>query len=160
MDSPIRRLTQRMASTQFYQQGIKQDADRIEPSLPLQRTLLLRILTQTLQRHRVCRNPEHTLSLLENMLAQLERALNRALDLDVLAGLLLHLACSQGQPRPEKNAWASRYIEQQFSHELSLCHQAIRTVNRALSTTLPEEEAYTLVDILCQVDIPLTKPSP
>jgi transcriptional regulatory protein LevR len=121
-----------------------------------QRRRLIKQLTQTLAYHRISLDPPDAFYLLMQMVNSLEQKLHMPLDNGSLTGLLLHLFWSR-MPENQKKMWVKQearlYIEQTFPYELSVCLQAIRTLNQQFLLPLSEDEAYNVLGILMQVDI-------
>ena len=95
--------------------------------------------------------------LIERMIELIEVEVGETFEIDVLAGLVLHLACvleRDTQPRGMLVSETVRQqVEQQFPRELSICRQALHILSTQIARTLPDEEAYNIVGILRQVDI-------
>ncbi len=91
------------------------------------------------------------------MIELIEVEVGETFDIDVLAGLILHLACILERGIQQKGHLISEevilLIERQFARELSICRHALHILSTQVARPLPDEEAYNLVGILRQVDI-------
>jgi transcriptional regulator with AAA-type ATPase domain/transcriptional regulatory protein LevR len=122
-----------------------------------QRADLMREISLTLSRQLLFLNPVRAMPLIERMIELIEVEVGETFDIDVLAGLILHLACIlergiqlKGMPVSET---VRIQVAQQFPHELSICRRALQILSAQIARTLPDEEAYNIVGILRQVDI-------
>lgn len=118
---------------------------------------LMQAITLTLSQRLLFLNPTRILPLVEKMIELIEVEVGETFELEVLAGLVLHLACilerdtrSQGLPVSEK---IRRQVEQLFARELRICRRALHILSTQIARGLPDEEAYNIVGILRQVDI-------
>src|SRR5262249_366648 len=123
----------------------------------IRRVDLVREITYTLSEHLLFLNPVRAMPLIERMIELIEVEVGETFELEVLAGLLLHLACimERGVQDPELlvgETMRSR-VEQQFSRELSICRRGLQVLSAQVARPLPDEEAYNIVGILRQVDI-------
>jgi transcriptional regulatory protein LevR len=95
--------------------------------------------------------------LIERTIELIEVEVGETFELDVLAGLVLHLASvleRDMQPRGMLvNETMRQQVEQLFARELSICRRALHILSTQITRTLPDEEAYNIVGILRQVDI-------
>ncbi len=95
--------------------------------------------------------------LIERMIELIEVEVGETFEIEVLAGLILHLACILERGTPPKGLLVSEtvrtQVEQQFPRELSICRQALQILSAQIARSLPDEEAYNIVGILRQVDI-------
>ena len=91
------------------------------------------------------------------MIELIEIEVGETFEIEVLAGLILHLACILERGIQQKEMLVSETIrlrvEQQFSRELAICRHALQVLSSQVARTLPDEEAYNIVGILRQVDI-------
>jgi transcriptional regulator with AAA-type ATPase domain/transcriptional regulatory protein LevR len=121
------------------------------------RSDLLRQLTETLSRRLIFLNPQRVMPLIDRMVELIEVEVGETFPMEVLAGLLLHLACILERGVPYKGMLVSeavrRQVEQQFPRELSLCRHALQLLGEQVGRFLPDEEAYNIVCILRQLDI-------
>lgn len=122
-----------------------------------QRSTLLREISQTLLQRLIFLNPVRVMPLIERMIELIEVEVGETFEIDVLAGLILHLACilERGTlPRGMLvNETVRVQVEQLFSRELSICRHALHILSTQLARPIPDEEAYNIVGILRQVDI-------
>ncbi|MBE3558847.1 MAG: sigma 54-interacting transcriptional regulator [Ktedonobacteraceae bacterium] len=134
----------------------------VQPATPVftQRDELIREIAQTLNRRLLFLNPTRALPLLERMIEMIEVEVGETFEMDVLAGLILHLACilessvrRGGQPCLLVNADLRARIEQQFARELDICRRAWQALGERMGRALPDVEAYNIVGILRQIDI-------
>jgi transcriptional regulatory protein LevR len=95
--------------------------------------------------------------LIERMIELIEVEVGETFDIDVLAGLILHLACILERGTQLKGMPVSETVRiqvaQQFPRELSICRRALQILSAQIARPLPDEEAYNIVGILRQVDI-------
>ncbi|HEY0757523.1 MAG TPA: sigma 54-interacting transcriptional regulator [Ktedonobacteraceae bacterium] len=121
------------------------------------RSDLMQEISFTLSQRLLFLNPTRIMPLIERMIELIEVEVGETFEIDVLAGLVLHLACvleRDTQPRGMLVSESIRQlVEQQFPRELSICRQALHILSTQLARTLPDEEAYNIVGILRQVDI-------
>lgn len=122
-----------------------------------QRGELFHAISHTLSERLLFLNPERILPLLERMIEMIEVEVGESFDIDVLAGLILHLATIL-----ERGGQHSRFlvseevrkrVKEHFPRELDVCRRAWQVLSNQVGRTLPEEEAYNMVGILRQVDI-------
>lgn len=122
-----------------------------------QRADLIREISYTLSQRMIFLNPTRVLPLIDRMIELIEVEVGETFDIEVLAGLLLHIACVLERGTQQKGLLVSepvrRQIEQQFARELSICRHALQILSTQVARTLPDEEAYNIVGILRQVDI-------
>jgi transcriptional regulatory protein LevR len=128
------------------------------PNLNLSRRAdLMQEISFTLSQRLLFLNPTRVMPLIERMIELIEVEVGETFEIDVLAGLVLHLACvleRDTQPRGMLVSETVRQqVEQQFPRELSICRQALHILSTQIARTLPDEEAYNIVGILRQVDI-------
>ena len=118
---------------------------------------LMQAISFTLSQRLLFLNPTRIMPLIEKMIELIEVEVGETFEVDVLAGLVLHLACvleRDTQPRGMLVSETVRQqVEQQFPRELSICRQALHILSSQIARTLPDEEAYNIVGILRQVDI-------
>ncbi len=122
-----------------------------------QRADLMREISYTLSQRLIFLNPVRVMPLIERMIELIEVEVGETFEIEVLAGLILHLACILERGMHSKGMLVSEtvrtQVEQQFSRELSTCRQALQILSAQLACPLPDEEAYNIVGILRQVDI-------
>ena len=122
-----------------------------------QRADLIREIAYTLSQRLPFFNPVRTLPLVERMIEMIEVEVGETFEIEVLAGLILHLACVLEAGTQQKGLPVSKsvcmQIEQQFSRELSICRRAWQILGTQIARPLPDEEPYIIVGILRQVDI-------
>ncbi len=132
---------------------------QVAPSTPpfAQRADLIREISYTLSQRLIFLNPLRVLPLIDKMIELIEVEVGETFDIDVLAGLILHLACILERGIQQKGHLISEevilLIERQFARELSICRHALHILSTQVARPLPDEEAYNLVGILRQVDI-------
>jgi transcriptional regulator with AAA-type ATPase domain/transcriptional regulatory protein LevR len=131
--------------------------DNITPTFT-QRADLIREISHTLSQRLLFLNPTRILPLIERMIEMIEVEVGETFAIDVLAGLILHLACVLERSLHEQKCFqVSKYVrdcvEQQFARELSICRRAWQILSTQIARPLPDEEAYNIVGILRQVDI-------
>jgi len=118
---------------------------------------LMREITSTLNQRMIFLNPVRVMPLIEKMIELVEVEVGETFEIEVLAGLVLHLACileRDTQPRGMLvSANVRQQVEQLFARELSICRSALQILSTQVARTLPDEEAYNIVGILRQVDI-------
>ncbi len=122
-----------------------------------QRSDLMREISYTLSQRLIFLNPVRVMPLIERMIELIEVEVGETFEIEVLAGLILHLACILERGTPPKGMLVSEtvrtQVEQQFPRELSICRQALQILSAQIARSLPDEEAYNIVGILRQVDI-------
>ncbi len=121
-----------------------------------QRADLVREIANTLGQRLLFLNPARALPLIERMIELIEVEVGETFENEVLAGLMLHLACilEQGQQKDMLVSQTVRErVEQQFARELGICRRAWQILSAQIARPLPDEEAYNIVGILRQVDI-------
>ncbi|HEU5230686.1 MAG TPA: sigma 54-interacting transcriptional regulator [Ktedonobacteraceae bacterium] len=122
-----------------------------------QRADLVREIANTLGQRLLFLNPGRILPLIERMIELIEVEVGETFENEVLAGLMLHLACILEQGQQQKDMLVSQTVrervEQQFARELSICRRAWQILSTQIARPLPDEEAYNIVGILRQVDI-------
>lgn len=125
-----------------------------------QRADLVRQITATLGQHMMFLNPARAMPLIERMIELIEVEVGETFEIEVLAGLMLHLACILERGTQHKGMLVSdtvrTLVEQQFPRELSICRGALQVLSSQVARPLPDEEAYNIVGILRQVDIFIT----
>jgi transcriptional regulatory protein LevR len=123
----------------------------------MQRADLMREISHTLSEHLLFLNPVRAVPLIEHMIELIEVEVGETFELEVLAGLVLHLACIMEQGVQHLGLLVSEtvriLVERQFSRELSICRRALQVLSAQMARPLPDEEAYNIVGILRQVDI-------
>ncbi|MBV9256866.1 MAG: PRD domain-containing protein, partial [Ktedonobacteraceae bacterium] len=121
------------------------------------RAELMREISYTLSRRLFFLNPVRALPLIEHMIDLIEVEVGETFDLEVLAGLILHLACVLEKGAEQENQFVSETVRsrigQQYAHELRVCRSALQVLSTQIARPLPDEEAYNIVGILRQVDI-------
>ena len=127
-----------------------------------QRSDLMREISYTLSQRLIFLNPLRVIPLIERMIELIEVEVGETFEIEVLAGLILHLACILERGAPPKGLLVSEtvrtQVEQQFPRELSICRQALQILSAQIARALPDEEAYNIVGILRQVDIFVVSP--
>lgn len=122
-----------------------------------QRADLMREISYTLTQRLIFLNPIRVMPLIERMIELIEVEVGETFEIEVLAGLILHLACVLERGTQPKgmlvNEKVRRQVEQQFSRELSICRRALQVLSSQIARPLPDEEAYNIAGILRQVDI-------
>ena len=123
----------------------------------IQRPDLMREITHTLSEHLLFLNPVQAVPLIERMIELIEVEVGETFDIEVLAGLVLHVACIMERGVQHAGLLVSEtvrtQVEQQFPRELSVCRRALQVLSAQMARPLPDEEAYNIVGILRQVDI-------
>ena len=118
---------------------------------------LVREITATLGQRMMFLNPARAMPLIERMIELIEVEVGESFEIEVLAGLMLHLACILERGTQHKgmlvSATVRTLVEQQFPRELSICRRALQILTSQVARALPDEEAYNIVGILRQVDI-------
>jgi transcriptional regulator with AAA-type ATPase domain/transcriptional regulatory protein LevR len=126
-------------------------------SVCIQRPDLMREITHTLSEHLLFLNPARAVPLIERMIELIEVEVGETFDIEVLAGLVLHLACIMERGVQPTGLLVSdtvrTQVEQQFPRELSVCRRALQVLSAQIARPLPDEEAYNIAGILRQVDI-------
>jgi transcriptional regulatory protein LevR len=121
------------------------------------RSDLVREITYTLNQRLLFLNPLRVLPLIERMIEMIEVEVGETFDIEVLAGLIVHLACVLERGPQSKGLLASETlrtkVRQQYPRELETCKRAWQVLSAQIARSLPEEEAYNIVGILRQVDI-------
>jgi transcriptional regulator with AAA-type ATPase domain/transcriptional regulatory protein LevR len=133
----------------------------IQPeSASMRRGDLLRQITTSLSQQLMFLNPVRALPLIVSMIELIEVEVGESFDVDVLVGLILHLACIL--ERGTLDALSSRLlvsnvmrsqVELLFPRDLGICRAALRILSEQIGRPLPDEEAYNIVGILRQVDL-------
>ncbi len=122
-----------------------------------QRTDLLHEIAHTLDQRLLFLNTTRVLPLIERMIELIEVEVGETFEIEVLTGLILHLACvlerSIPPARLAANETLQNLVKQHYSRELEICRRAWQTLGTQVGRSLPEEEAYNIVGILRQVDI-------
>ena len=117
----------------------------------------MREISYTLSQRLVFLNPARALPLIEHMIDLIEVEVGETFELEVLAGLILHLACVLERGSEQKNQFVSESVRQRigqhYARELSVCRHALHVLGTQIARPLPDEEAYNIVGILRQVDI-------
>lgn len=118
---------------------------------------LMREISSTLSQRLLFLNPARIMPLIEKMIELVEVEVGETFEIEVLAGLVLHLACILERDTQPRGMLVSetvrRQVEQQFARELRICRRALHILSTQIARTLPDEEAYNIVGILRQVDI-------
>jgi transcriptional regulator with AAA-type ATPase domain/transcriptional regulatory protein LevR len=137
----------------------REEAGRPQES-PLQWTKrgeLVGEITNTLSQSLLFLNPARAMPLIEHMIELIEVEVGETFDIEVLAGLMLHLACILERGIQHKGILVSEIVRiqvgQQFPRELGICRRALQVLSAQIARPLPDEEAYNIVGILRQVDI-------
>ncbi len=127
-----------------------------------QRADLMREISHTLSQRLLFLNPVRAMPLIERMIELIEVEVGETFEIEVLAGLILHLACilERGIQHDEMlvSEMVRIQVEQQFPRELSICRRALQILSAQIARPLPDEEAYNIVGILRQVDIFIVNP--
>ncbi len=122
-----------------------------------QRSELVREITHTLGQSLLFLNPARAMPLIDHMIELIEVEVGETFDIEVLAGLMLHLACILERGIQHKGILVSETVRtqvgQQFPRELSICRRALQVLSAQIGRPMPDEEAYNIVGILRQVDI-------
>lgn len=122
-----------------------------------QRADLIREISSTLTQRLLFLNPIRALPLIDRMIELIEIEVGETFEIEVLAGLILHLACILERGIQHIGMLVSdtvrTRVEQQFARELSICRHALHVLSTQVARPLPDEEAYNIVGILRQVDI-------
>ena len=121
------------------------------------RSQLVQQITQTLNQRMLFLNPVRAIPLIDKMIELIEVEVGETFDIEVLAGLMLHLACILERGIQHTGLLVSdavrTLVEQQFPRDLSVCRGALQVLSAQVARPLPDEEAYNIVGILRQVDI-------
>ncbi len=121
------------------------------------RAELMREISYTLSQRLFFLNPVRALPLIEHMIDLIEIEVGESFELEVLAGLILHLACVLERGSEQENQFVSEAVRervgQQYARELGICQRALQILSTQIARPLPNEEAYNIVGILRQVDI-------
>ncbi len=122
-----------------------------------QRSEMVKEITATLGQRLMFLNPQRAMPLIERMIELIEVEVGESFDIEVLAGLILHLACILERGIQTKGMLVSptvrELVEREFSRELGICRRALHILSAQIARPLPDEEAYNIVGILRQVDI-------
>ena len=122
-----------------------------------QRSQLVTEISHTLSQRLLFLNPVRAMPLIDHMIELIEVEVGETFDIEVLAGLMLHLACILERGIQHKGMLVSEtvrtQVEQLFPRELSICRRALQILTTQVARPLPDEEAYNIVGILRQVDI-------
>ena len=123
----------------------------------LRRADLMREISATLSQRMLFLNPARVMPLIERMIELIEAEVGETFEIEVLAGLMLHLACILERDTQPKGMMVSvevrEQIEQLYARELRICRRALHVLSTQLARPLPDEEPYNIVGILRQVDI-------
>jgi transcriptional regulatory protein LevR len=106
-------------------------------------------------------NPARAMPLIDRMIELIEAEVGETFDMEVLAGLMLHLACilERGLQKGMLVSDSVRaLVEEQYPRELRICRRALQILSSQVARPLPDEEAYNIVGILRQVDIFIDHP--
>ena len=142
--------------------SINQDAASTPPMTKntlvfTRRADLMREISITLSQRLIFLNPVRVMPLLERMIELIEVEVGETFEIEVLAGLILHLACILERGMQARGILVSEVVrsqvEQLFSRELSICRRALHILSAQIARPIPDEEAYNIVGILRQVDI-------
>ncbi len=118
---------------------------------------LLREISFTLSQRLIFLNPVRVMPLIERMIELIEVEVGETFEIEVLAGLILHLACILERGTQPGGLLVSEtvrtQVEQLFARELSICRRALHILSGQIARPIPDEEAYNIVGILRQVDI-------
>ncbi|MGB8343681.1 MAG: sigma 54-interacting transcriptional regulator [Ktedonobacteraceae bacterium] len=124
------------------------------------RSQLVQQITQTLNQRMLFLNPARAIPLIDKMIELIEVEVGETFDIEVLTGLMLHLACILERGIQHTGMLVSdavrTLVEQQFPRDLSVCRGALQVLSAQVARPLPDEEAYNIVGILRQVDIFIT----
>ncbi len=122
-----------------------------------QRADLIREISYTLSQRLFFLNPVRALPLIERTIELIEVEVGETFEIEVLAGLILHLACVLERGIEEQGQFVSdtvrTRVEQQYARELAICRRAWQILSTQIARPLPDEEAYNIVGILRHVDI-------
>ncbi len=118
---------------------------------------LMQEISFTLSQRMLFLNPARIMPLIEKMIELIEVEVGESFEIEVLAGLVLHLACILERDTQPGGMLVSETVRQQveqlFARELRICRRALHILSTQIARTLPDEEAYNIVGILRQVDI-------
>lgn len=118
---------------------------------------LMQEISFTLSQRMLFLNPARIMPLIEKMIELIEVEVGESFEIEVLAGLVLHLACILERDTQPGGMLVSQTVRQQveqlFARELRICRRALHILSTQIARTLPDEEAYNIVGILRQVDI-------
>jgi transcriptional regulator with AAA-type ATPase domain/transcriptional regulatory protein LevR len=118
---------------------------------------LMREISFTLSQRLIFLNPVRVMPLIERMIELIEVEVGETFEIEVLAGLILHLACILERSTLPGGMLVSEtvrsQVEQLFARELSICRRALQILSGQIARAIPDEEAYNIVGILRQVDI-------
>ncbi len=118
---------------------------------------LVREISHTLNQRLLFLNPVRVMPLIDSMIDLIEVEVGETFDIEVLAGLMLHLACILDRGIQHVGMLVSdtvrEQVGQQFPRELGICRRALQILSAQVARPLPDEEAYNIVGILRQVDI-------
>ena len=133
-------------------------------SVPIftRRADLVREITTTLAQSLMFLNPARAMPLIDRMIELIEAEVGETFDIEVLAGLMLHLACilERGLQKGMLVSDSVRaLVEEQYPRELHICRRALHILSSQVARPLPDEEAYNIVGILRQVDIFIDNPA-
>jgi transcriptional regulator with AAA-type ATPase domain/transcriptional regulatory protein LevR len=138
-------------------QALPAGEDEPRPYGSGERSKLVREITSTLSQNLLFLNPARAMPLIEHMIELIEVEVGETFDIEVLAGLMLHLACILERGIQHKGILVSEIVRtqvgQQFPRELGICRRALQVLSAQIARPLPDEEAYNIVGILRQVDI-------
>lgn len=121
-----------------------------------QRSELFREITLTLSQRLTFLNPMRILPLIERMIEMIEVEVGETFEIEVLAGLVMHLACVLERGTQQKitvDTAVRERIATHFTRELAICRRTWQTLSSQIARALPEEEPYNIVGILRNVDI-------
>jgi transcriptional regulator with AAA-type ATPase domain/transcriptional regulatory protein LevR len=130
-------------------------------SIFTRRVDLVREITATLGQSLIFLNPMRVMPLIDRMIELIEVEVGETFDMEVLAGLMLHLACilERGTQKGMLVHDSVRaLVEEQYPRELRICRRALQILSSQVARPLPDEEAYNIVGILRQVDIFIENP--
>jgi transcriptional regulatory protein LevR len=118
---------------------------------------LMREISFTLSQRLIFLNPVRIMPLIERMIELIEVEVGETFEIEVLAGLILHLACILERSTQPRGMLVSENVRTQVEHlfarELSICRRALHILSAQIARSIPDEEAYNIVGILRQVDI-------
>ena len=118
---------------------------------------LMQEISSTLSQRMLFLNPVRIVPLIEKMIELIEVEVGETFEIEVLAGLVLHLACILERDIQPSGMLVSETVRQQveqlFARELRICRRALHILSTQIARALPDEEAYNIVGILRQVDI-------
>ncbi|MBO0791047.1 MAG: PRD domain-containing protein, partial [Ktedonobacteraceae bacterium] len=121
-----------------------------------QRSDLFREITYTLSQHMFFLNPIRILPLIERMIEMIEVETGETFEIEVLAGLVMHLACvlERGtQQNITVDDSARERIETHFGRDLEICRRTWQILGKQIARALPADEPYNIVSILRNIDI-------